>query len=308
MSVEPTPFDLYSKTQADAKFATLEDLEGIESGGGGTADLVVYNLDTDDDTNPAYGYTFEIPVDADIVNILDLGGDPVTIVLPEPDRNKRLTIRFMDTIEDLAWDFSGGTGYLPYATHYGDTFSLDYNLATNYWYALSQDGGFAVFTRVQEDALPEGLPAAGYAGEVPISVDGEWTTEVQLYPLPGTPDYTSQSVGYGDSTILLPTVGMITSVYYGVACRLRIYRTEEGRDADAARAFGTPYPGGRALLYDYLATEDDELDNETPILLATEYVDIGEDDHEYYINIENDTDDGAAQVRFLKLAGTEIAP
>lgn len=71
----------------------------------------------------------------------------------------------------------------------------------------------------------------------------------------------------GEEDIALPISFTITSVVYSSAGRLRLYRTEAGRDADASRAFEDAYTGGSGLLYDYLAIGA-ETDDERPVLGA----------------------------------------
>ena len=57
----------------------------------------------------------------------------------------------------------------------------------------------------------------------------------------------------GTGTVDLDRGFTILSVAYSGAGRFRMYRTAAGRTADASRAFTTQYPGGRGLIYDYLA-------------------------------------------------------
>ncbi|WP_216859262.1 hypothetical protein [Cellulomonas taurus] len=75
---------------------------------------------------------------------------------------------------------------------------------------------------------------------------------------------TTITAASGPGTVALAPGFVITDVSFTGAARLRLYRTAAGRDADAGRAVSTPYPGGRGLLYEYVAVGS-ETDAEGPV-------------------------------------------
>lgn len=75
-------------------------------------------------------------------------------------------------------------------------------------------------------------------------------------------------VSAGMTSLTLPGVWTLTSATFTQAGRVRLYRSEAGRAADSSRTAGTDYPGGRGLLYDYVATTAGETDLEVPVPLV----------------------------------------
>ncbi|QZN86890.1 hypothetical protein [Cellulomonas sp. C5510] len=77
-------------------------------------------------------------------------------------------------------------------------------------------------------------------------------TRAALDALTARRDTTITAVQGSGSVDLSPGY-VIVAVSYSAACRLRLYRTAAGRDADTGRPVTTPYPGGRGRVYEYVA-------------------------------------------------------
>lgn len=102
-------------------------------------------------------------------------------------------------------------------------------------------------------------PSAAPAGQVPVT-DGAGAYALDDLPVAPVESTVTLDTVDGDGTFTFPALASVYRIAYSGAARLRLYRTAAGRDADAARAVDTAYPGGRGRVYEYvaLAAETDE--------------------------------------------------
>lgn len=115
----------------------------------------------------------------------------------------------------------------------------------------------------------EGVPAGGSTGQVlkkksSTDYDTEWADESGGGGgLPTIQTTVLEDVD-GDGSLELAPAFTILSVEFSGTARLRLYRTEAGRDADAAREPTTAVPNGVTWLYGYNAAGA-EVDTEQPV-------------------------------------------
>jgi len=115
-----------------------------------------------------------------------------------------------------------------------------------------------------------GVPAGGSTGQVlakasSADFDTQWVNQTGGgSSFPPTPTTVTLTDAMGDGTFEAPAQYVIYTITYSGPCRFRVYRTADGRTADADRPITTPYTGGADLVYEYVAP-DATTDDGAPI-------------------------------------------
>ncbi len=113
------------------------------------------------------------------------------------------------------------------------------------------------------------LPPVGADGDVLTSRDGQWVAEPPSGGGGGLTRHVSSPAGSGESTVVLAPWASLLAVEVSAACRVRLYRSPEQRNADAARP-ATVAATGDAVLLDVLLTGPGVLWlNPVPVVAST---------------------------------------